>query len=651
MDSKPVPACWNIGTMRFEPTLIITRAVVERRDQPVYDEAFHSGVNVIRGDNSSGKSTILNFLLYGLGGDLADWSETALLCSRVILEVQMNGRTATLSREVSQQIGQPMEIFGGDYEGSRAAPRTEWMRYPYRRTANLESFSQALFRLLKIPEVTSDISGNLTMHQVLRLLYADQLSPIENLFRFERFDDPALRDAVGRLLCGAYGSRIYDNEVQIRTLTREFDSISAELRSHYAVLGRVEHNLTLDWVEAERAVLEQQRQALQTEIEETERQLYTATAQDQFTLRSQEAAYHDVQQLQQQLVGAQQERDALLLTIADSAEFISSLENKINALNDAAAVAEHFGEVRFNVCPACYAPIEKTDPNPHACHLCKTPFDTKRMRDRIVAIINDTAIQLKQSRQLQSGREHRLQAIAPRIQELTEAWRQASRRLASLQRLPSSELRDTLRRLHHQAGYLERQSEDVAEKARIIVLIDQLNGRKNLLNDAINRLKGENEALRAEQQVRLSRAYTLIADEVRTLLRNDLRRQDSFESAQNIDFDFRDNKISVDGHTYFSASARVILKSSFFIGFCAAATKHAAFRHLRFCMVDTIEDKGMEPERSHNFQNQILRVSNHAEVEHQIIYATSMISPDLDDERFTIGKFSTRDDPTLRIPT
>ena len=167
--------------MRYEPTLIVNRLVIQRAELAVYDERFHPGVNVIRGANSSGKSTILNFIFYGLGGDLADWSETALLCERVLIEVQLNGKLATLSRDVSQQIGQPMEIFGGDYETSEKAPRAEWVRYPYRRSANQESFSQALFRLLNIPEVASDISGNITMHQLLRLLYADQLSPVDNL--------------------------------------------------------------------------------------------------------------------------------------------------------------------------------------------------------------------------------------------------------------------------------------------------------------------------------------------------------------------------------------------------------------------------------------------------------------------------------------
>jgi hypothetical protein len=169
------------------------------------------------------------------------------------------------------------------------------------------------------------------------------------------------------------------------------------------------------------------------------------------------------------------------------------------------------------------------------------------------------------------------------------------------------------------------------------------------LNDLIGQLKTQNEKLRFGQQSRLEKAYTAISEEVRTLLHHDLRRQDTFETAKSIQFDFATNRISVDGHSYFSASSRVILKSSFFLAFFAAATKDALFRHPRFVMIDTIEDKGMEPERSHNFQNQILKTSTLAKVEHQIIYATAMISPDLDDEAHTIGKFSTRDDPTLMI--
>lgn len=637
--------------MRFEPTLIVTRLVVDRNGRPVYDERFHKGVNVIRGENSSGKSTILNFIFYGLGGDLAEWSEVALLCTAVTLEVEINGHWATLRREISSQVGQPMEIFGGPYEDSVRALRAEWVRYPYRRSPSLESFSQALFRLLGIPEVVSDASANLTMHQILRLLYSDQLSPVENLFRFEsQFDRPILRDAIGRLLCGGYDPIVYDNEVRIRELTREFDSATGELRSLFAVLGRTDHSLTMGWLAAERRSIEEERKRLQAQIEQAEREVYTSTSKDKLTLRAQDEAYANVQRLQAALSKAREDRDSLALEIADSAAFIRGLESKIAALRDSSSVAQHFGDVTFSACPACYAPIDAPDEAATAvCHLCKTPFEPSRARDRLVGMVNEAGIQLRQSILLQRNREELIVQLGQKLKSLEEEWRSASNRLSELQRLPSTESRDRLRELHRQAGYLDRQLEDLSEKGRLIEMIDQVAARKNALNDQITRLKTENERLRTQQEKRIQHAYTMIASEVRTLLRNDLRRQDSFEKADKIAFEFADNKISVDDHPYVSASSRVILKSSFIVGFMAAATKDPAFRHPRFVMIDTTEDKGMEPDRSRNFQNQMLRVSQEAKVDHQIIYATAMISPDLDDETYTVGKFSTRDEPTLKI--
>ncbi|TJW29456.1 MAG: hypothetical protein E5X59_38835, partial [Mesorhizobium sp.] len=78
---------------RYDPCLIIKRLVVKRSASVLYDEPFHIGVNVIRGDNSSGKSTIMNFIFFGLGGDLdrSAWSEHALLCEHVWLEAEFNG--------------------------------------------------------------------------------------------------------------------------------------------------------------------------------------------------------------------------------------------------------------------------------------------------------------------------------------------------------------------------------------------------------------------------------------------------------------------------------------------------------------------------------------------------------------------------------
>jgi hypothetical protein len=143
--------------------------------------------------------------------------------------------------------------------------------------------------------------------------------------------------------------------------------------------------------------------------------------------------------------------------------------------------------------------------------------------------------------------------------------------------------------------------------------------------------------------------YDLVEREIRTLLHEDLKRQDAFIAAKRVEFDFGANSLAVDGQTFFSASSRVILKSSFFIGFLQAARKDPAFRHPRFCMLDTIEDKGMEQVRSHNFQRLIVQRSRELSVEHQIIFATTMIAPELDIPELTVGDYSTLDKPTINI--
>ena len=84
------------------------------------------------------------------------------------------------------------------------------------------------------------------------------------------------------------------------------------------------------------------------------------------------------------------------------------------------------------------------------------------------------------------------------------------------------------------------------------------------------------------------------------------------------------------------------------MGFLNAALNDPMFRHPRFLMIDITEDKGMEQERSHNFQKQVIEISTTAPVEHQIILATAMPLPKIAPDLF-IGKFSTLQHGTLNF--
>ena len=73
-------------------SFFVNRLYVLTTDGKVaYDEPFHHGVNIIRGANSSGKSTITHLLFYGLGGEYTQFVTQARHCSRVMVEVCLDG--------------------------------------------------------------------------------------------------------------------------------------------------------------------------------------------------------------------------------------------------------------------------------------------------------------------------------------------------------------------------------------------------------------------------------------------------------------------------------------------------------------------------------------------------------------------------------
>jgi hypothetical protein len=635
---------------QFEPVLIVKRLVVVKGAKPVYDERLHSGVNVIRGENASGKSTILNFIYYGLGGDLTDWSAAALLCNRVYLEIELNGMVVTLARDISKSTGSSMDIYSGSYELSLKQPPSAWNRYPYRRSQTTESFSQVIFRLLGMPDVSLEVSGNITMHQVLRLLYADQLSPVDEIFRFEQFEQKDTRDTVGRLLCGAYTNELYENTQELKSLKKEFDRIDSQLRNLFVVLGKAEQDIaTTDWLLAEREELLKKKSSTEEKIEFFERKIASATS-EKISMKDQEECYDLVRQKQVEIAKVKRQIDSLTLDIADSNAFVNGLKEKVNNLRDSAIVASNLEEVKFHSCPACFSILDSEEETlAHACHLCKTPYNSEQVAARIAGLVNESAVQIKQSEVLQARRRERLLELQAERESLGEEWRLSAQRLSSMIKMPSTESQQSLRELQRQLGYVERMIEDFDQKSKMASVISGLSQRKSELQIRITSLEGDNDKLRFAQQDRLNKAYLLIAEEVKHLLHSDLRRQDSFENAKSLSFSFENNRIKVDGESYFSASSRAILKSSFCAGFTAAASDTEFFRHPRFCMIDTLENMGVEEVRSQNFQKLLVQRSKTLKAKHQIIYATAMIDPELDNASYTVGRYSTRDEPTIEL--
>jgi hypothetical protein len=141
-----------------------------------------------------------------------------------------------------------------------------WRLFPLHRSAGRESFSQILFRASGIPESKGDEESNLTIHQILRLAYADQRTPAPRLFRFEQWDTNNTRQAIGNLICGLNIYEEYEIQLALRGLTKSFEAKQKQLSLRLAAVPPEEGAATIETIESRWKALDEEGTKLRREI-------------------------------------------------------------------------------------------------------------------------------------------------------------------------------------------------------------------------------------------------------------------------------------------------------------------------------------------------------------------------------------------------
>ncbi len=361
----------------------------------VYDQRFHEGVNIIHGENGSGKSTIMDFMFYALGGEGIEWKEHAALCDAVTAEVQMNDLVLTLRREVSTERQRPMQIFFGGMDEAAAHGISGWQTFPFRRSESRLSFSQVLFRALRIPEAQTAEGGNITMHQLMRLLYVDQMSPVQRIFRFESFDPPIMKQTVGDLLCGVGGYDLYERQVALRELEKKYSAISSELKSIATLLADFEGPLRLAALRKEYEELVAERADLYSELSVLERQPLEGPADAKQVETQRRSSWEELSKLRCHVQQLETDIKTLEFEVEDSHRFIKYLESTLRGLEQSTLTYQELGTVQFEYCPACFSPIAAHSSGFH-CHLCKEELPDEDRNSRTLAIKLDLQMQLRE---------------------------------------------------------------------------------------------------------------------------------------------------------------------------------------------------------------------------------------------------------------
>jgi len=635
---------------RLDPSLRLARLIVIKDGQRAYDEVFHAGVNIIRGvqrqGNSVGKSTIADMIFYVLGGDLTTWKDEARLCDFAIAEVVINGTTVTLRRDITDKSKQPMSIFFGDLEASQASGIEGWQTFPYQRYQDRQSFTQVLFRILDMPEVPSEAEANITMHQLLRLMYVDQMTPVDRIFRFEANDSPLRRQAVGDLLSGVLDERIYPAQIELRGLERDYETATQQYTTLHRVLTRAGEGFNLDFVEARyretATILEQTR----AEIGELRERRFTVEtpAPDAGVVA---VLQRDLAKVNADAASMRQDVNALAYEVEDADLLIAETERTLTRLKEGELTLDAIGPVEFGFCPSCMSELGPVIEG--SCRLCHSAVDPDAARTRTARMRNELTMQLRESRQLQERRKAGWADLRGRLVKL-EAIRDAlAGELLSISRGYVTEIDAQIDRLNARAGYLDRELVDIARERELAQQLFELSQRRSALNTRMSELKVDIAAWKEQKDRRQGGAYALITGETAEILEGDLLTEREFASTNSVYFDFSEDRISVNGKTGFSASSLTVLRNAFHLGLHLASCRSQGFRYPRFLLMDNIEDKGMTEARSQNFQRMIVARSTATKAEHQIIFTTSMIDPTLDVPEYTVGDKYDFNNKSLRI--
>ena len=626
--------------------------ILTEEGQIAYNEVFHKGVNIIRGDNSSGKSTITHFIFYVLGGSFNDFVPEACKCSMVQAEVEMNGAIFTIRRYLNKDDKgkistlSPMYFYWGNMDESFNPPADKnWQKFGYKTTEDKKSFSNVLFENLGLPIVKGDC--NITFHQILRLLYIDQESPTSSLFCYEHFDSQLTRETVSELLLGVYNEELYENKKRLTIAEKDFENVKNEIK---AVKSFFSDPLTTSSSHIKKIIEKKEKEI--SDIQDDIIALRKAKQEENntSTLRFNFQELNEKAIKQRELVlSLENEINYLENEIQDTFFFIETLNNKIKALKNSIKTRDFLGSLPLEYCPECLTKIASRH-DTSKCKLCKEDIDksygivqARRMEQEIGFQINES------SKLIEINKDTLLKSQAKYQAELLNLQLIQNQVDLAIKDVKSSN-EEVIDKLNVSKGFIEGeilQFKSLLENAEIY---EALQEKEAALKNEILFLKSS--ILKAKKgQIELKKNISnKIKEEGVFLLNNDLDRQDEFKNANDFFIDFANNIAFLSNkYSKYSASSNFYLKVSARYAIFLASLSIFQMRYPRFIFADNMEDKGIEPERARNLQKILIeRVSEFKSNSFQMIYTTSYITKELNESEYVVGEYYSKTNPSLK---
>jgi len=624
-------------------TLFVRRLIITYRGRRVYDERFHEGINVIRGDHSVGKTTILELLFYALGGEIKEnqWLHPADKCDVIFCELAVNGNVFTLKRDILKGKIPPISIREGTYDDESMGLEA-WKTYGPRRNESdgKMSFSQQMFELLGWDSHKTDDYANLTMHQILRFLYVDQETGSTKIFRTEdnpRADSEGIRTAIAEFLLGLDNLDTHRLRQDLVVAEREFERIHADLIAMYRVLGD-DSSLTPELLN--QIIGENIKEIIRLSNEPP------IILSSDAALRESSERYKIVEAIvanyDNQLQRFRQDLFLLEGEIADCHMFEQSLLFRKKALLESKAAYAAIGTVNYTRCPCCLETVAEAVDG--YCHLCKVPSKDSSGANNYMELLNQLDFQIENNNNVQDDYIEHKMGLLSSIEIAQINMQRSQVELTSLAKQAgtvSAELINNSRKI----GYLESQNAVAERKIAVINELNRNQNKKVHLSTVISDLREMLLAAQAGNKKRRENIYLGLCENVVSILSEERRvdgnsYEEDFEEAnvQDIEIDFAKDRMLVNGRVKFSGSSNYVKKNALNVSALVESIENANYRLPRFMMLDAIENGGMTEYRSRLFQKTLIDMFR-GRTGFQLIYCTSMVLDDVNNDEYGVGPF------------
>lgn len=630
----------------------LNRLVIVKDTKRIYDQLFHEGINIIRGEHSVGKSTILDLIFYVLGGELKkdDWKKPADLCSTVNAEVLINEHIICLSRAIDPSGAVPhIRVYEGTYD--KAMQDTlGWIDYGPRRGKDRQSFSEIIFELLNWGQFKSDDYSNLTMHQILRLIYLSQSSDSNRIFRKEsnRSDNENTRIAIAEFLFGLDDLETHSYRQNLLRLERIYESTGSELRTYFSILGD-DADLTVDKIKDE---ISEIRSEL-NDIDDDRKILLDSNGDvygdDKNTLSEERRnLFTEIQELTFNINDANKKSDLLKNEIQDCLFFGKSIQFRIKSLTESQEAYKALGQVSFEYCPCCFSQIEVAEENDGGCILCKSKKTIDSLEGKYIENLNELQYQKRQN-------DNIIEEISEKIEKLDTYLKLKEQRLELCQnRLFEISLVSNSREMAL-SNIIEGRTErlikigNLEDKIKSISKVDELKKQREEVSQSITNLQGNIAALEEKNKIRRDYVYKSLSDIATSMLEKDTQNEENFQIATilNSEIDFSKDRWLLDERVNYSDSSNVVKKASLHLSFLIFSLKDSTCRYPRFSIMD-FECGDINEARSHNLQKLIVS-SLKGFSNYQLIMTTSKVDDSLNNDAYGVGRYYNKNDYILKV--